>query len=711
MAQTVKKTKQDKQPKHSLAPKDFLLEIGTEEIPAKFMPGALAQLKELAEKACSHNRLDYTEIKTWGTPRRLALYITKLAPGQREETLEVKGPAKKAAFDPAGNPTKALEGFARSQGVKVEELVVREFGNGEYLFALKRETGRPTKEVLPEIILQMITGLNFPKPMRWAYSELRFARPIRWLVALYGEETVPFAIENISAGRTTYGHRFLSTGQLELAAAGEYRTKLEKEGYVLVDQDERRELIWRQIQELAAAEGGKVEPDEDLLEEVTHLLEYPTALCGGFSQDYLELPKEVLITPMREHQRYFPVLDDRGRLLNKFITVRNGGTNGLEIVREGNEKVLRARLADARFFYREDLKIPLAQYVDRLKKIVFQESLGTIYEKVMRIGRLVEYLADKTGQDKKTTNTALQTAYLSKADLVTNMVYEFPELQGIMGSNYAAQTGETPEVATAIFEHYLPRFAGDVLPESMAGTLVSIADKIDTIVGCFAAGIQPTGSQDPYALRRQALGISHMILSRELPLSLFELVAQAYGGYADKELKLSQADVQREVGEFFKLRLRNIFMDRGIGYDVVDAVLAAGFDRPVDTWHRTAALDKARVDESFGALLTAFTRVTNLAKKAEGGQVDQALFTEKVEGELYQAFTSLKQEAAQDREKGNYLTWFQKATKLREPIDNFFNGVMVMAPEEDIRNNRLALLKEISEFFTQVADLSKIVVS
>ena len=705
MAQVSKKLSADQQAQ------DFLLEIGTEEIPAKFMPGALAQLQDLAEKACNHNRLSYSKITAWGTPRRLALYITKLTPEQQDVTLEVKGPAKKAAYDAAGKPNKALEGFARSQGVKLEELVVKEFANGEYVFALKQETGRRTTEILPELILQLITGLNFPKPMRWAYSELRFARPIRWLVALYGKTLIPFTIENISTGQTTYGHRFLSKGLIKLNSAKEYQTKLAKQGYVLVDQDKRRELIWRQIQELATIEGGTVQPDEELLEEVTHLLEYPTALCGNFAPDYLELPKEVLITPMREHQRYFPVLDNQGRLLNKFITVRNGGTHGLETVKEGNEKVLRARLADARFFYQEDLKLPLAQYVDRLKKIVFQESLGTIYEKVLRIGRLVEYLAERTEQNKKTTNTALKTALLCKADLVTNMVYEFPELQGIMGSEYAAKTGETPEVAKAILEHYLPRFAGDGLPTTKAGTIVSIADKIDTIVGCFAAGIQPTGSQDPYALRRQALGVSHMLLNGELNLSLSELVAQAYDGYTGKELKLAKADVQKEVGEFFKLRLRNIFMERGISYDVVDAILVAGFDRPVDTWQRTVALDKARVDQNFSALLTSFTRVTNLAKKAEGGPIKPELFVETVETQLFRAFTNLQQAVVPDIEQGNYLSWFQKATQLQQPIEDFFTGVMVMAPEDDIRNNRLALLKEISEFFTVVADLSKIVVA
>ncbi len=687
---------------------DFLLEIGTEEIPAKFMPGALSQLKELAEKACANYRLAYSAIDTWGTPRRLALYLTNLAPEQQDISLEVKGPAKKAAYDAEGKPTKAVEGFARSQGVQVEELVVREFANGEYLYALKKELGRPTKEVLPEIIPQLISGLNFPKPMRWAYSELRFARPIRWLVALYGSEIIPFTLENITTGRITKGHRFLSQGNLELAEAGEYRSKLAQEGFVLVDQEERRQLIWQQIQELATTEGGKVELDEDLLAEVVQILEYPTALCGKFEPEFLEIPKEALITPMREHQRYFPVLDAEGNLMNKFITVRNGGTHGLDIVREGNEKVLRARLADARFFYQEDLKLPLAQYVDRLQKIVFQESLGTIYEKVERLGKLVDYLAEQTAQDKQDKTTALRAAYLTKADLVTNMVYEFPELQGIMGSKYAVKTGETAEVATAIVEHYLPRFAGDSLPASMAGTLVSIADKLDTIVGIFAIGIQPTGSQDPYALRRQALGVSHMILQNDLRLALPDLIAQAYAGYAGKNLQLSLAEVQQEVGEFFKLRLRNIMMDRGLSYDVVDAVLAAGYAYPADAWQRAEALAQAKQEVTFATLLTAYTRANNLAKKAAGDQIKPELFTESVETALFEAFLQIQQQAGQEQAQGNYLNWFREATTLQEPIDNFFNGVMVMAPEEAIRTNRLALLQQISDFYNRIADLSKL---
>lgn len=373
-------------------PRTLLLEIGTEEIPARFMKSALAQLKELAEKTLLEERIDYTEAMAYGTPRRLALIIKGVAEEQQEKVEEVKGPAKKAAFDAAGLPTKAAQGFARSQGVAVDKLEIRTTPAGEYLFAIKQIQGRPTVEVLIEKLPELITSLSFPKPMRWGYGEMRFARPIHWLVALYGQEVVPFTLAGLTSGRITYGHRFLGQGAITLAEAEDYLPRLE-ENFVIADQEKRRSMIWQQIQELARQEGGRVEPDEELLEEVTHLLEYPTALCGCFADHYLELPEEVLITPMREHQRYFPVRNEAGQLLSKFITVRNGTADHLEIVREGNEKVLRARLADARFFFEEDLKVPLEQNIEKLGKIVFQESLGMVSDKVQRIRALAGYLA------------------------------------------------------------------------------------------------------------------------------------------------------------------------------------------------------------------------------------------------------------------------------------------------------------------------------
>ncbi|HWI55140.1 MAG TPA: glycine--tRNA ligase subunit beta, partial [Desulfobacteria bacterium] len=668
------------------------------------------QMEEMTRGWLSTNRLNFENVSAYGTPRRLAVFISELAEKQDEFTEEVKGPAKKAAFDAPGNPTKAAEGFARGQGVDVNELIVKETPNGEYVYAVKKVTGRETNQILPAFCADVVNGLSFPKPMRWGSCEMRFARPIRWLLCLFGGDIVDFQIEGLPSGKTTFGHRFLSTGPIELADASDYFAKL-KENYVLVDQNERRQLIWEQVTALASEEGGMVEQDDELLEEVTQLLEYPTALCGTFSTDYLRLPKEVLITPMREHQRYFPVVGQDGKLQAKFITVRNGTAEYIDNVRAGNEKVLKARLADAEFFYEEDLKMPLRNNVDKLKKIVFHESLGTVYEKVERIEALGKYLAGVIGiSDAQVLEDIKESAYLCKADLVTNMVYEFPELQGIMGREYATRNGEKDVVADAVFEHYLPRFSGDILPETVVGRLLSIADKIDTIVGCFAVGIQPTGSQDPYALRRQALGICHIALDAKINFSVDGLVEQAYKLYENKiNAKLSIEETGREVSEFFKQRLKNIFSDKGFTYDVVDAVLASGYNIFTETSLRAEALTNLRNQEIFTKLLTAYTRVSNLAKNAVQDDIDPALFTEEVEQALYAEYVKAGEEMQIYLEEHQYRQFLQRFALLQQYIDSFFDGVMVMVEDEKIKNNRLALLKGIANLTRPVAELTKIV--
>lgn len=690
--------------------KDFILEIGTEEIPARFMGAVLGQMENLARQWLTSNRLAGDAVTVFGTPRRLVVYVAGLAEKQEEFSEEVKGPAKKAAFDAEGKTTKAAEGFARGQGVGVNDLIVRGTPNGDYVFAVKKQVGQETGGMLPEFCISMITSLSFPKPMRWGNKEMRFARPIRWLLSLFDDQVIPFEIEGAPSDRITYGHRFLSQGPLVINRASEYLSKL-KDKYVIVDQNERKELIWNQVVALASTEGGKVMPDDELLEEVTQLLEYPTALCGGFAEDYLRLPKEVLITPMREHQRYFPVVDSEGRLLNKFITVRNGTDAFLDTVKEGNEKVLRARLADAEFFYREDLKVSLSDNVKKLDKIVFHESLGTVYDKVERVMELGSYLAMELGiNDSAVLESVKQGAYLSKADLVTNVVYEFPELQGIMGKEYALKNGETKAVADAIFEHYLPRFSGDILPLTDPGRIISIADKIDTIVGCFAVGIQPTGSQDPYALRRQALGVCYIALEARIGFSVSNLIDKAYNLYAGKiKAKLSGEETRNEVMEFIRLRLKNIFSDKGYSYDVVDAVLASGYDRLSETFLRIDALANLRSQEIFEKLLTAYTRVANLAKKAVVDRIDPLLFTEEVEHTLYSEFTKAGDEMKIFLKERQYRQFLQRFALLQQYIDNFFDGVMVMIDDEKIKNNRLALLRNIAVLTTPVADLTKIV--
>lgn len=690
--------------------KDYLLEIGVEEMPARFLDPALAELKETALNIFKEQRLPFESIETCGTPRRLTLFARGIAENQEALEMEVKGPAAKVAFKPDGTPTRAAEGFARSQGVNVADLIKKPLGHVEYVFAIKKETGRPTKEVLPEVAPTLINSLHFPKPMRWGDLEFRFARPIRWIVSLFGDELVEFETAGLKAGRTTRGHRFLSKEPIFLSSAPEYFDKM-RSSFVLVDSEERKRTIWKQVRELAASLGGSVEEDQDLLNEVNNLVEYPTAFVGDFSHEYLKLPREVLVTPMREHQRYFPVNGPDGGLLPKFIAVKNGAADHLDIVRAGNEKVLKARLDDANFFYQEDLKNPLAEKVPELKKIVFQESLGTIYDKVQRVTALADSLAGVMGVSGPEKEVVLKASYLAKADLVTNMVYEFPELQGIMGREYAERSGESREVAAAIFEHYLPRFAGDRLPETTAGKILSISDKIDNIVGCFSIGIQPSGSQDPYALRRQALGISYIILDGNFTVSLERLVEKAYRNYEGKvQMKLSLKKTAEDVSDFFKQRLRGIFSDFGFSYDIVEAVLAPGYDDFSDALLRARALAEFRQDPAFGDLMTAFIRANNLSKNAVTDHVDISLLEDESEKDLHSKIVQVTEKAEIYLQKQDYRSLLYSIATLQKPLDRFFNSVMVMVDNRGLRENRLAILLKVAALVRRVADLSKIVI-
>ncbi len=696
--------------------RDFILEIGTEEIPARFMQDALNQLKTKTGELIKENRFKVAAtddaVMVYGTPRRLVVYIKDLDETQESFETEVKGPAKKAAYDDAGQPTKAVLGFARSQGVAVEDLVVKNIGSGEYVYAVRKEEGRSVEGLLPELCLRLIGGLNFPKPMRWADHEIRFVRPVRWLLSLYGTVVVPFELAGVASGRITYGHRFLAKEPREIADPLDYLNRIKNDMFVMVDAEERKKKVHEQVIAMTEAAGGKFREDEsfrELLEEVIYLVEYPDALVGSFNEDFLKLPKEVVVTPMREHQRYFPIEKEDGSLVNKFIAVSNGINN--DLVREGNEKVLRARLADAKFFYDEDLKVALEANVEKLKKIVFQESLGTVYDKVERIISTGEYLYENLSlQQPEVLQTTKRAGYLCKSDLVSNMVFEFPELQGVMGRDYAVRNGETEHVAEAIFEHYLPRFAGDILPETKAGQILSIADKVDTVVGCFAVGIQPTGSQDPYALRRQALGICHIILNSDMRLSLQALIGKAFANYEGKiEAKLSREETIKEVTEFFRQRVKNILESKGITYDVIDAVLAPGYDDLIDTVNRAEALTNLRNQEIFGKLLTAYNRVANLAKKAETSHIEPAVFVEEAEKALYKEYVNASEEFKTYLQEGQYRQLFQRFALLQQPIDNFFEQIMVMVDDERVKNNRLALLKQISDLMLPIADLTKIV--
>ncbi len=687
--------------------KDLLFEIGTEEIPAGFMPSALKELESNAVKYLQDARIDYQEVTALGTPRRLVLFVKGLAEKQNDIEEMVKGPAVKIAFDAEGNATKAGAGFARGQGIDPEALTVQELDGVEYVYALKQQKGAVVADILPQMLETMIMKLHFQKPMRWENYDFKFARPIRWLLALFGEEVVDFGIEVRRSDNKTRGCRFIGKEEIEVSSPEDYFKKIE-ENYVILDQHKRKKIIVEQMEALEEKHGVTIGKDEDLLDEVTYLIEYPTTLMGDFSEQFLDIPAEAVITPMKEHQRYFAVFDQEGSLTNHFVTVRNGTSENIEGVKEGNEKVLTARLKDAEFFYQEDKKVSLESYVDRLQAVVYQEDLGTIYEKVERIMANTDAIAAILEADPETAKLANRTAYLAKADLVSNMVYEFPELQGIMGETYAALSGENERVAKGIFEHYLPRNAEDDLPAGMEGKIVSIADKIDTIVGSFAIGVEPTGSQDPYALRRQAQGICKIIIDADLRLPLDELLQASVSSF---EGKIDVApEVFAKLNDFFGLRLRNILTEKGYTYDVIDAVLAKDYSDLPKAVKKAEALSKIKQSAEFGALLGGFVRANNIAKKHEASEIREDLLQDAYEKNLYQAYLAVQAKAMGLLKEAKYYEVLVEIASLEKEINEFFDHVMVMVDDFDVKNNRLALVKSISMLPDEIGDITKIVV-
>ena len=692
--------------------KTFLLEIGCEEIPSRFMPDTLQALQEEAGKIFAEYRLLFDSIATLGTPRRLVLLVEGLAERQENLSEKKKGPARKIAFDLNENPTRAAEGFARSQGIKVNKLTVEKVAGIEYIFALTKTVGKETQQVLPVLLPELVRRLNFPRPMFWASREVRFARPIRWLLALYGEEMIEFSYGKVKSEAKTYGHRFLAPGPHPVSSPAEYFSLL-KEAYVILNPEERQRKILREAQETARALGGKALLAEDLLEEVNFLVEYPLALSGAFAPEYLKLPREVLITTMQKHQRYFPVETQTGELLPYFIIIANGTKSFSENVRKGNEKVLRARLADADFFYREDLKEPLAEKVSQLKSIVYQEELGSLWDKTLRLKSLSRRLALLLNLQEEEKEMAIRAAYLSKADLVSSIVYEFPELQGIMGREYALASGENKKTALAIFEHYLPRFAGDASPQSLPGAVVALADKLDNIMAAFFLGKEPTGSQDPYALRRQALGIITILRSHRISLDLKALLGDVYDSISsDADPSAPKEETIIKVWEFVLQRMRFVLLEEGLRHDVLEALFSSHLQDINLISRRSGELQEMLADDSLAGLLTTYTRVANLATKAAAEiKPNQELLQEKEEQELYSNFLVIKEVALEFLSQGDFKSFLNKGTELKPFVDTFFEAVMVMVEDEELRLNRLALLKEIRDFFLQTVDLSKIVVN
>ena len=681
--------------------KDLLLEIGTEEVPAHVMPHLLLDLKRLAGDMLAERRLAYESLRTVGTPRRAALIVEGLAERQEDVSTETRGPSVSIAFDADGNPTKAGAGFARGQGIDPAALIQRD----GYVYASVHEEGAETAQLLTELLPELIRAIPLPNSMRWGDLDFRFIRPIRWIVALYGTEIVPFTLANVTSGSTSRGHRTLAPEDFVIAAPADYEAACEK-AYIIVDPERRRAMICEQIAAAAQKCGGTEEITPDLLEEVLYLVEYPTALSGSFEEKYLALPAEAVITPMRDHQRYFPVKAADGSLLPLFITVRNGGREHLDVVAHGNERVLRARLADAQFFFDEDRKKSLSEHREKLKTVVFQQGLGSMYEKTERLMGLVTAIVEELAPDAAAYEAmepdACRAAELSKADLVTGMVTEFTELQGIMGRAYALLDGEKPEVARAIDEQYMPRFAGDELPKSDLGFALSVADKIDNIVGTFSRGKIPTGSQDPFALRRQALGLVLMLIEHESGLLLSDLVDEAYDLYALEEV--SRDKMQADVADFIRLRLKNVLTERGVRYDVQEAVLA-DVDFVADVPVRAAYVERLLAADGADALVQSFVRVGNIARTTETGIVDPALFTAEAEGVLLSAYES----AVAARTEGADTLPAEQA--LAAAIDAFFDAVMVMDKDERVRANRLNLLKAIDNYLLWTADYSKIVLN
>jgi len=590
--------------------KDFLLEIGTEEIPARFLPPALKQMRALAAEAMVSKTLDYQQIDIYATPRRLTLIVKGLVTRQLDSKTEIKGPALKSAYDADGAPTKALLGFCKGHGLEPDSLRQKEISGNIYLFADKEIAGQPTVSVLPELVNNFLSKIHFPKPMRWGYQEMRFARPLRWLVVLFGNEVVEMEIADVKADRISRGHRTLGSQQIIIDNADSYLQKL-AENFVICDQQQRRQIIWQQINDVAASVGGRVEDDQELLSEVVFLVEYPTALVGSFDKKYLEIPQELVITPMREHQRYFPVYDQSGKLLPLFITVRNGDDRFLKTVTAGNEKVLRARLSDAEFFWHEDLAADLEANVEKLSSVVFHEKIGTLRQKVTRIGKLASLIATKLDYDKEDSLRTQRAALLAKADLVSNVVYEFPELQGIIGEYYALAADEDKFVAQAIREHYMPRFAGDQLPQSRPGIAVSLADKLDSLCCFFAIGMQPTGSQDPYALRRAAAGCTQIIIKNRLYISLQEIFEFAYQLLQQDVPSIGIEECSGNLLEFFRQRVENFLDEEQVAYDTINAVTAKFGDNILDVLCRVEALRAYRLQPGFAPLMAGFTRAAN----------------------------------------------------------------------------------------------------
>jgi len=689
---------------------DLLLEVGAEEIPAGFLSRALVDLSRRVPALLDEARLGAERVQCMGTPRRLTVAVTGLPDRQPDVSEEVVGPPARVAFDADGKPTKAAVGFAKRNNVAVDELRREQVPGkkGDYVVCTRKEQGRAVAEVLPGLVSDMLRDLPWSKSMRWAFEPQAFVRPVHWIVCMLDDQVLPVGLAGIAAGNTTRGHRFLAADPIAVTADLSAYASALREAFVLVDPTARRDSVVAELKRLERETGAVVRDDDALLDEVVNLVEYPVAVCGSFDESFLEVPEEVVVSAMRSHQRYFAMEDAQGAITNRFATIAGTVTRDAEVVRHGNERVLAARLADAQFFFREDQKVSLEQWAARLDAVVFQSKLGSIGAKVARMANIAATLAERVGAD---TGAVARAVALCKADLVTHMVGEFPDLQGIMGRHYARLAGEDDAVCAAITEHYLPRGAGDRLAESDVGAVVGVADRIDTIVGCFAAGLAPTGSADPYGLRRASLAVLAILSDRGWSVSLGELVDWA-GAQVNEHTGVNVGDAQRaEVLEFFRVRLKGMLEQAPLPADCVEAALTAGFEDVPDASARAQAVAQLRQRADFEPLATAFKRIANIIKdqKIEDSP-DPDAFSESEERALWQAFCEVKGRADELVGAGDYNGSLAVLAELKDPVDRFFDAVLVMHKDDKVRENRIALLGQINSTFTRIADFRRLAV-
>ncbi|MDH5395617.1 MAG: glycine--tRNA ligase subunit beta [Gammaproteobacteria bacterium] len=688
-----------------MSTKDLLIEIGTEELPPKALNKLSAAFTQSVEQGLKDSNVTFKQATGYAAPRRLAIIVTAVEESQPDRDVEKRGPSLQAAYDGDGNPTKAAQGFARSCGVNVDELARLKTDKGEWLVFRENEKGKQAVELIAGIVNQALAKLPIPKRMRWGDHNEEFVRPVHWVVLLFGSDIVEAEILGIKTGNKTYGHRFHYPQAISLNGAEDYLSKLESPGYVIVDTAVRKNAIMQQVEQQAEKLGGRALIDDDLLDEVTALVEWPVAVAGDFDEHFLEVPAESLISSMQDHQKYFPVVDSEGKLMPNFITISNIDSADMSKVKQGNERVIRPRLSDAAFFWEQDCKQPLETHIDSLDKVVFQNKLGSLGDKSRRVAKIAEKIAETLGENKSHAHRA---GLLSKCDLMTNMVFEFTDLQGIMGRYYAIKDNEPGDVAIALDEQYMPRFAGDSLPETSTGQILALSDKLDTLLGIFAIGQKPTGEKDPFALRRAALGVLRILIERNLMLDLKDMLVIAAGTLQDT---VDAEAAIEDVVDFVLDRLRVYYLNQDISVDVYDAVAALRPTCPMDFDRRIVAVNAFKSMQEAESLAAANKRIQNILKKIEGDiqtSVSEELLTETAEKKLHEQLTIASEKVMPMFDQGDYKMALQELAGLRETVDGFFDDVMVMVDDEAVKNNRIALLSQLAGLFIRVADLSRL---